>query len=738
MKRAILLAGCASLLSSPALLAGEALNFNRMSVFPVIRNLPADADAKKATVAEIIASNTDGTLLVYTDSPGERIGMIDITDPSAPKAGGTVAMNGEPTSVTIVGNKALVAVNTSPDYTKPTGFLGVVDLDKKTLVTKCELAGQPDSVVVSRDKKMIAIAIESERNEELNGGAMPQLPGGFLALATVGADGGVDCGTLRRVELTGLAAVAPEDPEPEFVDFNGKDEVVVTLQENNHIAIVDGKTGKLVNHFAAGAVTLDNVDTKKDGLISPTDKVENALREPDAVRWLDDDRFVTANEGDYKGGSRGFTIFTKQGQVEFESGAAFEHEVIRLGHYPDKRNKKGVEPEGIAVGKYGNDPLFFVGSERGSVVGVYRDEGAGKAPRLLQMLPAGGIGPEGLLTIPQRDLFVIANETDARKNGGQGSTVAIFQRSAAPAGYPTIVSGNDDAGRPVGWGALSGAAADRTVGGRLYVVSDSFYAHGAIHVVDATQTPARIVEKRIVTKDGKPVTGLDLEGIAVRPAGGFWLASEGNPEKEKDPSQSRIVRIDDKGELQEIVELPDALKAQATRFGFEGITVTGEGASETLWIAVQREAKDDPKGLVKILTYMPASQQWGALHYPLDKPAKGWSGLSEITSVGTNNFVVIERDNQSGDDASLKKLYRFSVAGVTPAAIGSKDIPVLTKALVRDLLPDLKSAKGTVLDKVESFTVDKDGVSYIITDNDGVDGASGETQFLKLGKIKLD
>jgi hypothetical protein len=40
------------------------------------------------------------------------------------------------------------------------------------------------------------------------------------------------------VDLTGLADVAPEDPEPEFVSINGEGEIVVTLQENNHIVVV--------------------------------------------------------------------------------------------------------------------------------------------------------------------------------------------------------------------------------------------------------------------------------------------------------------------------------------------------------------------------------------------------------------------------------------------------------------------------------------------------------------------
>jgi len=46
-------------------------------------------------------------------------------------------------------------------------------------------------------------------------------------------------------------------------------------------------------------------------------------------------------------------------------------------------------------------------------------------------------------------------------------------------------------------------------------------------------------------------------------------------------------------------------------------------------------------------------------------------------------------------------------------------------------------AKGFVLDKVESFAIDAAGDAYVITDNDGVDDHSGETQFLGLGKLNL-
>jgi hypothetical protein len=62
--------------------------------------------------------------------------------------------------------------------------------------------------------------------------------------------------------------------------------VVVTLQENNHIVVVDLEKLAVINDFPAGAVTLNGIDTEEDGVISLTDTLANVLREPDAVTWL--------------------------------------------------------------------------------------------------------------------------------------------------------------------------------------------------------------------------------------------------------------------------------------------------------------------------------------------------------------------------------------------------------------------------------------------------------------------
>lgn len=726
--RSSLVAAMAALAASVALPAHADQVFNRIATFPVASNLPEGTDPATPTSSEIITATEDGNTLVYSDSPLGAVGFIDITDPKAPKAGGIVRIDGEPTSVVVIGTKVLAGVNTSKSYIEPSGNLSVIDIASKKIEASCDLGGQPDSVAASKDSRFLAVAIENERDEDHNDGELPQLPAGNLKIISL-KDGAPDCASIRTVDLNGLAEIAPQDAEPEFVDFNEAGEVVVTLQENNHIAIVNAETGEIVSHFSAGSVSLENVDTKKDGKLSFTGKVENAPREPDAVKWLDNDRIVIANEGDYKGGSRGFTIFSRTGEVLYESGPGFEHIAARLGHYPEHRNKKGIEPEGMEVGTYGEQKLIFVGAERASLVGVYEDTGA--EPKFLQALPSG-IGPEGLLALPARNLFVTANETDLVEDGGARSHVMIFERAEGQPVYPMIQSDNDANGLPIGWGALSGLAADPQTPGKLYAVSDSVYgSEPAIFTIDATQTPARIVARTVITRGGNPAQKLDLEGIASDGEGGFWLANEGDVSK---LVPHAIFRVDAEGEIRQEVALPAELVAHQTRFGLEGITTVGEGDDLTLIAAVQREWGNDPKGEVKLLAYKPKSKEWSAVRYPLEKAESGWMGLSEVTA-HDGKLYIVERDNLIGDAAKVKRVYSVALDGFRPAELDG-ELPVVEKTLVRDLLPDLKSAtNGYVVDKVEGFTIDKAGEAFVVTDNDGVDDSSGETLFLRLGNI---
>lgn len=725
----------ASVLTLPiTALAQEQQFFHRIATIEAVRMLPPDRGRNVRSIAEIVAAAQDGTLLIHVDGEQRGLGFVDIADPAAPRPAGFLAVDGEPNSVAALGGRAFAVVDTSASKDAPSGHVAVVDIAARRIEGRCELGGQPDATVVTPDGRFLVVVIENERDERRDNGRIPQLPPGNLTIIPI-LSTGLDCAGLRRVELTGLAEIAPTDPEPEFVDVNARGEAVVTLQENNHIVLVDIESGRVTGHFSAGRVTLDRVDGRRDGVIRPTQRLENLVREPDAVKWLDAERFVTANEGDMVTGSRGFTIFRRDGTVEWDSGHLLDHLAIRIGHYPELRSgNRGNEPEGVEVATFGTERLIFIGSERASIVTVWRDEGPGRAPTFLQVLPTG-VAPEGLLAIPARGLFVAAGEGDNPESGLR-SSLTIYRRGPGPASYPTIESADTPDGTPIPWGALSGLAADRTMPGRLYAVTDSFYAEASILTVDATATPARITAARSVTRDGQPARNLDIEGIATRPGGGFWLVSEGNPERREGALPDLLLRVSDAGAIEEEIRLPEAIARHAARFGFEGVTVTGEGAEETVWIAVQREWADDPRGRAKILRYRVATRDWGVLHYPLDATPAGWMGLSEIAATGPDSFVVIERNNQWGE-AGIKRLYAFSVAGLTLAEPGAATVPVVTKRLLRDMVPDLARTGGIVLEKLEGLAVDAAGEVFVVTDNDGVQSVSGETQFLRLGRLSL-
>ncbi|WP_019340179.1 esterase-like activity of phytase family protein [Stutzerimonas stutzeri] len=706
--------------------------FERIATFPVYRNLGADEDATKQTVAEITAVSRDGQTLIYTDSPGERIGLVDIRDPKSPTPAGFVQLEGEPTSVAVHHHFALVAVNTSLSFTQPDGVLAVFDIRNPAQpkrVATLPMGGQPDSIAISPRGRYAAVAIENERDEELNDGLIPQLPAGFLRI--VDLKGQPSRWSTRDVSLTGLAEVAPNDPEPEYVSINDQDVAAVTLQENNHIALVDLRRGRVLRHFSAGQVDLENVDTDENDRIEPVGVLKGKRREPDSIAWVGP-LLATANEGDYEdangeeGGSRSFTLFDYNGSVWHEAGALLEHALIRAGHYPESRSEnKGIEPEGIASGSFRQQDFLFVGSERGNAVAVY-DVARPWAPVLHQILPTG-MGPEGLLPIPSRNLLVVSSEEDSAEDGYR-STISIYQFGAETASYPEIRS-TDSQLMP--WGALSGMVADRAQNNRLYAVPDSYYKASRIFHIDTGKTPAVIDAQTELRKDGNTVN-YDLEGIAQAANGDFWLASESNGKAKP----NLLIRANAKGEVLEEYALPTDVAVQGTSNGFEGVAVVGEGASTRVYVAFQREWKSDPAGKVRIGVFNPSSGEWGFYHYPLDPAAEGgWVGLSELTSIGDGRFLVIERDNRQGPAAEIKRLYRIDLSGMQPAAEG-QSFPLVSKQLARDLLPDLKHTGGWVLDKVEGAAVDKQGRLFIVTDNDGVDDASGETRFMRLGMIK--
>jgi hypothetical protein len=713
-----------------------------------IANYLNNDDLAVETVSEIVAATADALTLVYTDGENDQVGFVDITDASLPVPDGTVGVSGEPTSVAILGNTlALVATNTSADFVDTSGNLDVIDIASRTVIRTIPLGGQPDAIDISSDGLFAAIAIENERDEDIfvDGveGGLPQLPAGYLAI--VDLQGDVAQWTVRTADLTGLSAYAPTDPEPEFVDINEDNLAVVSLQENNHIAIVDLATGTVTGDFDMGAVTLEGVDATEDGVIRLTETLNDVVREPDAIAWLPGDRIGTANEGDLFGGSRGFTVFETDGSVVFDAGTAFEELAVRIGHYPEERSEnKGSEPEAIEYGLFGDTDYLFVGSERGSFIGVYQLTRFGR-PILRQALP-GPLGPEGLLALPSRNLLIVSGEVDDPSFGVR-SSIMIYELSEGAPTYPQILSRDDEAGSPIPWSAMSGMVA---AGGRqLLAVWDSFYSESKIFRISLVGEQPRVVDE-ISIQGG---TGnFDPEGIAIAPDGTYWIASEGNGSGSR---LNRLLQVDVGGNLIAEIGLPAEIEACRAASenrgslggGFEGIAVLGtDAAAYTLVVAQQRgwdytteecEAlDDDPDGVnagepafTRLWLYDPSADEWDFVPWELAPVPENasWSGLSEVTSIG-RDLVLIERDNRTGDFAVLKTLVKVSLRD----AIDGVDA---SEKEVYDLLPDFLDSNGWITDKPEGVAITRGRKVYLISDNDGVDDWSGESSFLSLGTV---
>ena len=198
------------------------------------------------------------------------------------------------------------------------------------------------------------------------------------------------------------------------MSINELNVAAVTLQENNHVALVHLPTGTVIHDFPAGTGDPRPASTpRRTASSSPTAQLvgqsaragRRGLARPPAPGHRQRGRPVRRH-------ARLHRVRRQRPRRSFDAGHSARELAQRHGHYPEDRSEnKGTEPEGVVAARFQGRDLVFVGSERGNFVAVYEDARLLPPPRFLQLLPTG-VGPEGLLAIPQRGLFVAAAETD--------------------------------------------------------------------------------------------------------------------------------------------------------------------------------------------------------------------------------------------------------------------------------------------------------------------------------------
>jgi len=117
---------------------------------------------------------------------------------------------------------------------------------------------------------------------------------------------------------------------------------------------------------------------------------------------------------------------------------------------------------------------------------------------------------------------------------------------------------------------------------------------------------------------------------------------------------------------------------------------------------------------------------WKSARYIIDDPESQYVGgngkgredkisLTDIAIAAPGKFYVLEKDFRGSIDAAIKKIYEIDLRDYNFV-----EDEILPKKLYYDLVPDILSTNGQVLEKIEGLTVNEDGKVWFMSDNDAV------------------
>lgn len=281
-----------------------------------------------------------------------------------------------------------------------------------------------------------------------------------------------------------------------------------------------------------------------------------------------------------------------------------------------------------------------------------------------------------------------------------------------------------EAGSGPPWATLSSLSAHPSDPSRLYAVPDGDSPPLRIIAIEVAGDRAWVADQTVVETAGLPV--LDVEGSAITPSGGFWMASEG---KAGNTPPNFLFEVDASGRVLRTLDLPPEIASGMRDAGFEGVScVARSGGDVELFVCFQAGLAGDPDGVTRIAAVNPATGTWRFYGYPVDAAREGkFCGLSDIMHLGGERFALIERDGKSGKRA-IKLITTVDLAGIAGSAPGDA-LPLLRKQVAADLVPVFLEDGRKVEAEIEGLAIAADGMVYVITDNDD----KRPTVLLKLG-----
>jgi hypothetical protein len=299
--------GLALLLACPALAAEPGLEVVLLGRY--------STGIVDTAAAEISAYDPVSKRMFTTSADAQRLDIVDLSNPRAPRLVKTLDFAGEstgPTSVTTSHGRIAVALP-GPSKTAP-GAVLFIDADGNRLA-KVTVGALPDMVRFTPDGNTLLAALEGEPDDYCAPGRDPE--GGIAvidvsrgpehATARIAGFGAFTAKDVPGLRLTGPGATLAQDVEPEFIAISDDGRTAwATLQENNALAVIDVAAATV-----SRIVPLGEKDHSQPGRGFDASDVDGGIRirpwpvwgqyQPDVIRaatiggrtWL-----FTANEGE--------------------------------------------------------------------------------------------------------------------------------------------------------------------------------------------------------------------------------------------------------------------------------------------------------------------------------------------------------------------------------------------------------------------------------------------------------
>ncbi len=296
-----------------------------------------------------------------------------------------------------------------------------------------------------------------------------------------------------------------------------------------------------------------------------------------------------------------------------------------------------------------------------------------------------------------------------------------------------------------------------------------------------------VLKTILFTKDGQNFNGLnptllngdagnlglsfDPEGFAVAPNGNFYVSDEYGPSVYEFSSTGSFLKafttpeniVPKVGSIPNYVDgRPTLTSGRQDNRGFEGVTLSPDGSKLFAMLQDPLVNEGSPDGRrsqnLRIVEFDTATRSPVAQYiYQLESLAaindripgtdddfgqnsQGRNiGISAITALNNNEFLVLERDNRGVGEAdplgeapvASKRVYKIDLTGATDVSnislAGTNTLPAgvtpVSKSLFLDIAEQLKAAGQVIPEKLEGLAIGpqlKDGSYAIIlgTDND--------------------